>query len=182
MFAFKKYNAINNRYLVFTFWHKNCFITFQPIESQNSKTNSENGDNDSLWKGVRNFATMFMEEGLEEGATSEPVAIDGIDYNLGKIQLALSYDFQSLTLTLKILQAQQLPAKDFTGTSDPYVKILLLPDKKHKLLTKVKKKNLNPRWNECFLFEGESFLIYITTCYFFNILLNSVHIVFRSFV
>lgn len=101
-----------------------------------------------------------MEEGLEEGATSEPVAIDGIDYNLGKIQLALSYDFQSLTLTLKILQAQHLPAKDFTGTSDPYVKILLLPDKKHKLLTKVKKKNLNPRWNECFLFEGEFFLIY----------------------
>ncbi|XP_060565038.1 synaptotagmin-7-like isoform X3 [Ruditapes philippinarum] len=128
----------------------------KPLESQNSKASSENGDNDSLWKGVRNFATMFMEEGLEEGgATSaEPIPIDGIDYNLGKIQMALSYDFQSLTLTLKILQAQHLPAKDFTGTSDPYVKILLLPDKKHKLLTKVKKKNLNPRWNECFLFEG----------------------------
>ncbi|KAL4232973.1 Synaptotagmin-7 [Mactra antiquata] len=134
----------------------------RPLENQNSKGGgggtNENGDTDSLWKGVRNFATMFMEEGLEEGATSaEPLAIDGIDYRLGKIQLALSYDFQSLTLTLKILQAQQLPAKDFTGTSDPYVKILLLPDKKHKLLTKVKKKNLNPRWNECFLFEAEFF-------------------------
>ena len=99
---------------------------------------------------------MFMEEPTEEEAVA-PALADGIDYNLGKIQIALSYDFQTLTLTLKILQATQLPAKDFTGTSDPYVKILLLPDKRHKLLTKVKKKNLNPRWNECFLFEGKYF-------------------------
>ncbi|XP_052808854.1 synaptotagmin-7-like isoform X2 [Mya arenaria] len=130
-----------------------------PTEQQANSTKANGdtgGDTDSLWKGVRNLATMFMEDGEEEGvgAPIEAVPIDGIDYKLGKIQLALSYDFQSLTLTLKILQAQHLPAKDFTGTSDPYVKILLLPDKKHKLLTKVKKKNLNPRWNECFLFEG----------------------------
>jgi hypothetical protein len=65
------------------------------------------------------------------------------------------YDFQNLTLTLRIIRATELPAKDVTGTSDPYVKILLLPDKKHKLLTKVKKRNLNPHWNECFLFEGK---------------------------
>lgn len=117
-----------------------------------SNASSQNDDESSVWKGVRNFATMFMEE--EDEAVAQ-VPVDGIDYHLGKIQLALSYDFQTLTLTLKILQATQLPAKDFTGTSDPYVKILLLPDKKHKLLTKVKKKNLNPRWNECFLFEGK---------------------------
>ena len=130
---------------------------FQKLESQNSvksNTSSQNGDESSVWKGVRSFATMFMEE-PEEAEAVAPVQVDGIDYQLGKIQIALSYDFQTLTLTLKILQATQLPAKDFTGTSDPYVKILLLPDKKHKLLTKVKKKNLNPRWNECFLFEGK---------------------------
>ena len=59
-----------------------------------------------------------------------------------------------MVLTLKIIQANQLAAKDFNGTSDPYVKILLLPDKRNKLTTKVKRKNLNPRWNETFLFEG----------------------------
>ena len=62
-----------------------------------------------------------------------------------------------MVLTLKIIQASELAAKDFSGTSDPYVKILLLPDKRNKLTTKVKRKNLNPRWNETFLFEGATY-------------------------
>ena len=60
-----------------------------------------------------------------------------------------------MTLTLKIMRAVELPAKDFSGTSDPYVKIMLLPDKKHKLQTNIKRRNLNPRWNEVFAFEGK---------------------------
>jgi len=32
---------------------------------------------------------------------------------------------------------------------------MLLPDKKRKLTTNIKRKNLNPRWNETFAFEGE---------------------------
>lgn len=75
--------------------------------------------------------------------------------NLGRIQFSVGYNFQESTLTVKILKAQELPAKDFSGTSDPFVKIYLLPDKKHKLETKVKRKNLNPHWNETFLFEGK---------------------------
>uniref|UniRef100_A0A8C4X5X6 Synaptotagmin-7 n=1 Tax=Erpetoichthys calabaricus TaxID=27687 RepID=A0A8C4X5X6_ERPCA len=74
--------------------------------------------------------------------------------NLGRIQFSVGYNFHESTLTVKILKAQELPAKDFSGTSDPFVKIYLLPDKKHKLETKVKRKNLNPHWNETFLFEG----------------------------
>ncbi|CAM2115091.1 unnamed protein product [Caretta caretta] len=74
--------------------------------------------------------------------------------NLGRIQFSVGYNFQESTLTVKIMKAQELPAKDFSGTSDPFVKIYLLPDKKNKLETKVKRKNLNPHWNETFLFEG----------------------------
>ncbi|NXS57114.1 SYT7 protein, partial [Brachypteracias leptosomus] len=82
---------------------------------------------------------------------------DGISReNLGRIQFSVGYNFQESTLTVKIMKAQELPAKDFSGTSDPFVKIYLLPDKKHKLETKVKRKNLNPHWNETFLFEGRS--------------------------
>ncbi|BFZ09914.1 hypothetical protein BsWGS_12953 [Bradybaena similaris] len=108
----------------------------------------------SVWKNVKSIASMLMEdpEVVEQGAAGPYV--EGVDYKLGSLQLGLMYDFQTMTLTLRIIKAKDLPAKDVTGTSDPYVKIMLLPDKKHKLLTKVKKKNLNPHWNECFLFEG----------------------------
>ena len=74
---------------------------------------------------------------------------------LGKIQFSLKYDLLESTLSLRIIRAVDLPAKDFSGTSDPYVKVLLLPDKKNKLTTNIKRKNLNPRWNEMFAFEGK---------------------------
>jgi len=74
---------------------------------------------------------------------------------LGRIQFSVSYDFDEQTLTVKIIKAEGLAAKDLSGTSDPYVKISLLPDKKHTLSTNIKRKNLNPRWNEVFAFEGK---------------------------
>ena len=73
---------------------------------------------------------------------------------LGQIFFSIKYDSQSMTLGLKIMKATKLPAKDFSGTSDPFVKICLLPNKKDKLETRVKRKNLNPVWNEYFTFEG----------------------------
>ncbi|XP_077999837.1 synaptotagmin-7-like [Glandiceps talaboti] len=76
-----------------------------------------------------------------------------VDHGLGRIQFQVFYDFTEQTLVVKIYKAVNLPAKDFSGTSDPFVKILLLPDKKHKLETKVKRKKLSPTWNETFLFE-----------------------------
>lgn len=42
---------------------------------------------------------------------------------------------------------------DSGGTSDPYVKVLLFPDKKKKFDTKVHKKTLNPVFNETFVFK-----------------------------
>lgn len=42
---------------------------------------------------------------------------------------------------------------DSGGTSDPYVKVFVLPDKKKKYDTKVHKKTLNPVFNETFTFK-----------------------------
>ncbi|XP_065808970.1 synaptotagmin-7b isoform X3 [Labrus bergylta] len=92
---------------------------------------------------------LTMSPGSEEDDHEGPVC-----EKLGRIQFSVGYSFQDSTLTVKILKGQDLPAKDFSGTSDPFVKLYLLPDKKHKLETKVKRKNLNPHWNETFLFEG----------------------------
>ncbi|XP_052569382.1 synaptotagmin-7 isoform X4 [Peromyscus californicus insignis] len=93
---------------------------------------------------------LMLSPGSEEDEAHEGCSRE----NLGRIQFSVGYNFQESTLTVKVMKAQELPAKDFSGTSDPFVKIYLLPDKKHKLETKVKRKNLNPHWNETFLFEG----------------------------
>lgn len=71
------------------------------------------------------------------------------------VSLSSSLPFQ---LTVGILQAAELPALDMGGTSDPYVKVFLLPDKKKKYETKVQKKTLNPAFNETFTFKVSPFI------------------------
>nr|XP_033774791.1 synaptotagmin-6 isoform X1 [Geotrypetes seraphini] len=70
----------------------------------------------------------------------------------GKINFALKYDYENETLIVQILKAFDLPAKDFCGSSDPYVKIYLLPDRKRKFQTRVHRKTLNPTFDESFHF------------------------------
>ncbi|VFV31486.1 low quality protein: [Lynx pardinus] len=70
----------------------------------------------------------------------------------GKLNFSLRYDYESETLIVRILRAFDLPAKDFCGSSDPYVKIYLLPDRKRKLQTRVHRKTLNPTFDENFHF------------------------------
>ncbi|XP_004547598.1 synaptotagmin-2 isoform X3 [Maylandia zebra] len=72
---------------------------------------------------------------------------------LGKLQYSIDYDFENTKLTIGILQAADLMSMDSGGTSDPYVKVLLFPDKKKKFDTKVHKKTLNPVFNETFVFK-----------------------------
>lgn len=42
---------------------------------------------------------------------------------------------------------------DVGGSSDPYVKLYLLPDKKKKFETKIHRKTLEPNFNETFTFK-----------------------------
>lgn len=72
---------------------------------------------------------------------------------VGKLHFALKYDPEMEGLVVKVLEARDLPVKDITGSSDPYVKVYLLPDRKKKYQTKVHRKNLNPVFNETFIFR-----------------------------
>ncbi|XP_026493207.1 synaptotagmin 1 isoform X1 [Vanessa tameamea] len=76
------------------------------------------------------------------------------EQKLGKLQYKLEYDFNSNSLSVTVIQAEELPALDMGGTSDPYVKVYLLPDKKKKFETKVHRKTLNPVFNETFVFKN----------------------------
>ncbi len=65
----------------------------------------------------------------------------------------MSYDFAASVLVVEIIKAENLAAMDLGGTSDPYVKVYLMPDRKRKQETRVHRKTLNPVFNESFKFE-----------------------------
>ncbi|XP_018923322.2 LOW QUALITY PROTEIN: synaptotagmin Vb [Cyprinus carpio] len=92
-------------------------------------------------------------EQKEEGEKKEGEVQKEEHENLGKLEFSLDYNFTDAQLIVGVLQAQDLPAMDIGGTSDPYVKVYLLPDKKKKFETKVQRKNLCPVFNETFIFK-----------------------------
>ncbi|XP_074045262.1 double C2-like domain-containing protein beta [Macrotis lagotis] len=73
----------------------------------------------------------------------------------GRILISLKYSSQKQGLLVGIVRCAHLAAMDANGYSDPYVKIYLKPDveKKSKHKTAVKKKTLNPEFNEEFCYE-----------------------------
>lgn len=75
------------------------------------------------------------------------------------MKLICCFSFPFLQLIVGILQAQDLAAMDMGGTSDPYVKVYMLPDKKKKFETKVQRKNLCPVFNETFTFKVSASLV-----------------------
>ncbi|KAM9377956.1 synaptotagmin-A-like [Pholidichthys leucotaenia] len=75
------------------------------------------------------------------------------DEKLGRLHFTLDYNFTDNMLVVGILQAAALAAMDVGGSSDPYVKLFLLPDKKKKFETKVHRKTLEPNFNETFTFK-----------------------------
>ncbi|POI30977.1 hypothetical protein CIB84_005271, partial [Bambusicola thoracicus] len=85
---------------------------------------------------------------LQSGEKEEPE-------KLGDICISLRYVPTAGKLTVCILEAKNLKKMDVGGLSDPYVKIHLLQNGKRlkKKKTTVKKKTLNPYFNESFSFE-----------------------------
>ncbi|XP_019362759.1 PREDICTED: rabphilin-3A isoform X2 [Gavialis gangeticus] len=73
----------------------------------------------------------------------------------GKILVSLMYSTQQGGLIVGIVRCVHLAAMDANGYSDPFVKLWLKPDmgKKAKHKTQIKKKTLNPEFNEEFFYD-----------------------------
>eukprot|EP00732_Lithocolla_globosa_P002995 Lithocolla_globosa_v1_NODE_2201_length_2113_cov_10.709427.p1 type:complete len:567 gc:universal NODE_2201_length_2113_cov_10.709427:412-2112(+) len=70
-----------------------------------------------------------------------------------RVEFTAVYDPEKNELSVNLLFGSNLPASDAEGTSDPYCKVTLLPDKTSQR-TKVVPKNCNPVWDEEWKFEG----------------------------
>ncbi|XP_014215379.1 synaptotagmin 1-like isoform X2 [Copidosoma floridanum] len=95
-----------------------------------------------------------MEELTENAEEPDEAESKQSEVKLGRLQFKLEYDFNANSLAVTVIKAEELPALDMGGTSDPYVKCYLLPDKKKKFETKVHRKTLNPEFNETFTFKS----------------------------
>ncbi|EDO41933.1 predicted protein [Nematostella vectensis] len=84
-----------------------------------------------------------------------PKALDSPHSPLGRIQLALKYNTQRGMLFVTVMRCSGLASMDANGYSDPYVKCYLKPDpqKKSKRRTNIRKKTLNPEFNEEFVYD-----------------------------
>ncbi|XP_018552594.1 rabphilin-3A [Lates calcarifer] len=88
----------------------------------------------------------LYEDDLNEGDDSE---------ERGRILVSLMYNSQQSRLIVGVVRCAHLAAMDSNGYSDPFVKVCLRPDmgKKAKNKTQIKKKTLNPEFNEEFSYE-----------------------------
>lgn len=75
------------------------------------------------------------------------------DKHKGRILYSLEYKAETSELTVGVKEAAELKAMDVGGTSDPYVKVYILPNKSKTCETKVFRKTLQPAFNEFFKFQ-----------------------------
>ncbi|XP_029025046.1 rabphilin-3A [Betta splendens] len=96
--------------------------------------------------GAQSRGMALYEEDVNEGEDAE---------ERGRILVSLLYDSQQSRLIVGVVRCAHLAAMDSNGYSDPFVKIYLKPDmgKKAKNKTQIKKKTLNPEFNEEFSYE-----------------------------
>ena len=70
------------------------------------------------------------------------------------LQFSMQHDSEDNTLTVHLIQAEHLPAKDIGGASDPFVKLSLESNVCESFESKVIHRTLNPRFNQHFKFTN----------------------------
>ncbi|XP_041988312.1 synaptotagmin 1 isoform X3 [Aricia agestis] len=138
-----------------------CFCCIRRCFRKRRSKDGKKGMKGVDFKSVQLLGSAYKEKvqpDMEELTENAEEPDDGEEkkeeQKLGKLQYKLEYDFNSNSLSVTVIQAEELPALDMGGTSDPYVKVYLLPDKKKKFETKVHRKTLSPVFNETFVFKS----------------------------
>uniref|UniRef100_A0A674ESE0 Rabphilin-3A n=1 Tax=Salmo trutta TaxID=8032 RepID=A0A674ESE0_SALTR len=131
----------------------NEFIGETRIALKKLKINQKKNFNVCLERVVPKTATaggargisLYEDEVLEVGDVEER----------GRILISLTYSTQQNRLLVGVVRCVHLAAMDANGYSDPFVEICLRPDmgKKAKNKTNIKKKTLNPEYNEEFSYD-----------------------------
>ncbi|XP_042894071.1 synaptotagmin 1-like isoform X9 [Penaeus japonicus] len=135
-----------------------CFCCIRRCFKKRRTKKGKDGKGGDM-KSVQLLGSAYKEKADMEELTenAEDMAEEGeskkSEEKLGRLNFKLEYDFNSNSLSVTVIQCEELPALDMGGTSDPYVKVYLLPDKKKKFETKVHRKTLNPVFNETFTFK-----------------------------
>ncbi|XP_067275734.1 synaptotagmin-1b [Pseudorasbora parva] len=127
-----------------------CFCRKMIFKKKKDKGGKEKNEKNTI-----NMSSV-REEAVHHGIDSDPKEEDSESKEtkkLGKLLYTLDYNFTDSALIVGVIQAKGLAAMDMSGTSDPYVKVYLLPDKKKKFETKVHRKTLDPTFNEHFTFK-----------------------------
>ena len=89
-----------------------------------------------------------------ESKTTSPSSPEE-DVMLGSLTFSVDYNFPKKALVVTIQEAHGLPVMDDqTQGSDPYIKMTILPDKRHRVKTRVLRKTLDPVFDETFTFYG----------------------------
>lgn len=147
-----------------------------PMESKLSPTGSSSGRNGSA-NGGRSSQMAVMQDSMISNASSE-IHIEQYG-KLGSIFFKLRYLAERNALMVSIIRCRGLPSKSSGGNNtnnastsnnsndipagmngrtqaatDPYVKLQLLPDKQHKVKTRVVRNTRNPVYDEDFTFYG----------------------------
>ncbi|KAI8434069.1 hypothetical protein MSG28_012218 [Choristoneura fumiferana] len=83
----------------------------------------------------------------------KPIDSDTSEGKLGDLHFKLRYENEKSALVVSVVSCQGLPGREPAGP-DPYVKLQLLPDKQHKVKTRVVRKTRCPVYDEDFTFYG----------------------------
>lgn len=100
----------------------------------------------------RDKAELENNEKTDNGNANKDSNKDG----LGQLEFKLRYRSEQNALAVTVVKCKDLPARGTNATSDPYVKLQLLPDKQHRVKTRVLRNTKDPVYDEDFTFYGIS--------------------------